>query len=163
MNYFLKGVFTGNRKFFFIDISIGIWGVAFLDGFTSGVLNGWFFIVTLIVTAVGFLTFIFSKYYLDAKKRKITKIVEADAAEFEPIRETEIRKLVKENPEFVTLCYECKYYDHNHRHCLRNMTLDITIQRLKEIRIGNTKYCLYWEIPSEEEFPEFDNKIQGKH
>ena len=162
MNYFLRGIFTGNKKFFFIAISIGIWGVAFLDGFTNGVLNGWFFIITLILSAIGFLTFIFFKYYSDVNKRKKTKAAEAEALEFEPQREAEIRKQIEENPEFVTLCYECRHYDHNHRHCSRNMTLDITKQRLKEIRIGYTKYCLYWEIPSEE-FPEFEDKTQENH
>lgn len=144
MNYFLKGVLTGNKKFFAIAFYLAVCGVAFLDAFTN-VAKGWWFLTTLVLSFTGLLIFLFQKYFKDLSKRKKTAMVEEEAAVFEPIREEEIRKLVKNNPEFVTLCYECKHFDHEARHCSRNMTLDITKQRLKEIRIDRTKYCLYWE------------------
>ena len=149
MNYFLKGLLSGNKNFFWVLAVAALWVLAIFDLISNirppGLFNGKLFMVTAVVTVVGVLYLLISRYYKDLDFRKKTKMMEEFIADFEPKREEEIREILETNPGFTTFCYECKHYNPDLEHCSRNLSEDITQQRLKEIYVNNRKYCLYWE------------------
>jgi len=150
MNYFVQGLIRGNKKYWAALAAIGIWVVAIIDAFSTGIsppglFNGKWFAVTVFLTILAPIVYYIYDFITRSKKQKQMKLVEGEARAFEPRREEEIRKLVAENPEFVTLCYECIHFNPDLRACDRRLTDDITKQRVKEIRINNVVYCLYWK------------------
>jgi hypothetical protein len=149
MGYILKGLVAGTKKFWFSIAFLAVWLLALFDLIASikglGLFNGKLFNITVVVTAVGFLYFLLYKYFKEKSTLKKIKAVEEHAALFEPKREEEIWKLYEENPEFATHCFECIYFNPDKKHCSRKLSDDITQQRVKEIRIGNRQFCLYWE------------------
>jgi len=149
MGYFLKGLVAGTKKFWFYTAALAVWVLALIDlyasGRGSGLLNGKLFNITVVVTAVGFLYLLFYKYFKEKFTLKKIKAVEEHAALFEPKREEEIWKLYEENPEFATHCYECIHFNPEKKYCSRKLSNDITQQRVKEVRIDNRHFCLYWE------------------
>ena len=149
MSYFLKGLLSGNKTFFWVLAAAAVWVLALFDFISDirppGLFNGKLFLVTAVVTVVGGLYFLINRYYKDLDFRKKTKSVEKHIADFEPKREEEIREILETNPGFLTLCYQCKHYNPDLEHCSRNLTEDITQQRLKEVKINDRQYCLYWK------------------
>jgi uncharacterized membrane protein YuzA (DUF378 family) len=149
MGYILKGLVFGTKKFWFFTVVLAVWVLALFDLFASirglGFFNGKLFNITVGLTAVGFLYFLFHKYFKEKSTLEKIKAVEEHAALFESKREEEIRKLYEENPEFTTHCYECIHFDPDKQYCSRKLSDDITQQRVKEVRIGNRQFCLYWE------------------
>jgi len=69
------------------------------------------------------------------------KKTEREAPVYEKEREQEIREIIRNNPDFTTFCYECIYFNEEKKACRR----DRVYERVKEISIGQRKYCLYWE------------------
>ena len=111
-------------------------------------MGGKLFYIILILTIlvpVGYYVYGFSNR---ANKRKKRKVVEQKAELFEPKREQEIRRILEVNPEFVTLCYECIHFNPDLRVCARQFSDDVSYQRVKEVRINNKQYCLYWKAAS---------------
>ncbi len=134
--------------------AIAVWVFAIFDFIFSiagsGLFNGILFKITAVVTAVALLFFLFYKYFKNKFTQKKIKAVEEHAALFEPKREEEIRRLYEKHPEFATHCYECIHFNPDLKHCSKNLSDDITQQRLKEVQIGNRKFCLYWERAASE-------------
>lgn len=153
MNYFFKGLFSGNKTYYLILAAAAVWVFAIFDLITNirppGLFNGKLFLVTAVATGVGVLYFLISRYKKDRDVRLKTKAVEEHIANFEPKREAEIREILETNPGFNTFCYECKHYNPDLQHCSRDLSDDITRQRIKEIYINSRKYCLYWEEGSD--------------
>lgn len=149
MNYFLKGLLSGNKNFFWVLGAAAVWVLAIFDLIANirppGLFNGKLFLVTAVVTVVGGLFFLISRYRKDRDTLIKTKVVEEHIADFEPKREQEIREILEKNPGFTTLCYQCNHFNPDLQHCNRNLSEDITQQRIKEIDINGRKYCLYWE------------------
>jgi len=149
MNYFLKGLLGGNKNFFLVLGAAGVWVLALFDLISNirppGMFNGKLFLVTAVSTGVGTLYYLIRRYYKDLDLRKKTKAVEEHIADFEPKREAEIREILETNPGFTTLCYQCKHFNPDLQHCSRDLSGDITRQRIKEVYINGRKYCLYWE------------------
>jgi hypothetical protein len=153
MNYFLKDLLSGNKKFFLYIGVLALWVFAIFDLIANirppGLFNGRLFLFTAAATAVGGLYYLFRMYYKDLDRRRKTKMVDEHSAAFEPKREEEIREILEKNPGFTTLCYECIHFNPDLLHCNRDLSEDITRQRIKEIFINGRKYCLYW-IPLNE-------------
>lgn len=153
MNYFIKGLISGNWKYWaYIGVMV-IWLVAVIDIFSTavnppGLFNGTWFNVTLIMTFVGPVLYYVFDLLVRTKRGKKIKTVEAKAAWFEPQREKAIRRMVERDPEFVTLCYQCIHFDSHLLACAKQFSNDVAYQRVKEITINNRKYCLYWEDAS---------------
>jgi len=150
MNYFLKGLISGNRKYWLGVAFIGVWTVALIDAFgtafgSSGILNGRWFQVTLVLTILAPVAcFVYSKI-VTTKKQKTLNALEEESALFELEREQEIKDILEENQGFLTLCYECIHFNPDLRHCSRLLYDDVSYQRVKEVKINDRKYCLYWE------------------
>ncbi len=126
------------------------WVVAIIDMFASafgspGVLGGTWFYTTLILTILAVVVYYVHDFSTRSNKQKKTKVVEQKAALFEPRREREIRKILEVNPDFVTLCYECIHFNPQLLVCARQFSDNVSYQRVKEVRINNRSYCLYWE------------------
>jgi len=150
MNYFFKGLRDGNKKYWAGVGVAAVWFVAFIDILSTavkppGLMNGKFFTVTLILTVAAPVVYYVYSTVKAKKEKKETRLMEEEAALFEPRREQEIRRILAENPEFVTLCYQCIHFDPRLRHCAKALSDDIAYKRVKEVRINNRKYCLYWE------------------
>jgi hypothetical protein len=153
MSYFFKGLRSGTLKYWFVLVFFAAWFIALIDIFASafgsgGVMGGKLFYIILILTIlvpVGYYVYGFSNR---ANKRKKRKVVEQKAELFEPKREQEIRRILEVNPEFVTLCYECIHFNPDLRVCARQFSDDVSYQRVKEVRINNKQYCLYWKAAS---------------
>lgn len=126
------------------------WFVALIDMFSSalgsrGVMGGKVFYIMLALTILVPVVYYVYDFTTRSKKQKKIKTVEQVAALFEPRREQEIRKILETNPEFVTLCYECIHFNPDLRVCARQFSDDVSYQRIKEVKINNRQYCLYWE------------------
>jgi hypothetical protein len=155
MNYFIKGLVSGNRKYWAVMAAIGAWIVAIVDFLSSnfrppGLFNGRFFFFILILTLISPVIYYVYDYWTRSQKHIKIKTVEETAALLEPKREQEIREKVAEDPEFATLCYQCIHFNSHLLHCKRKLSDDVSYQRVKEITINNRKYCLYWVAGSEE-------------
>jgi hypothetical protein len=154
MSYIFNGLVAGTKKFWFYTAAIAVWLFAIFDLIFSiagsSLFNGILFKITAAVTAVALLFFLFYRYFKKKDTKKKIKAVEEHAALFEPKREEEIRRLYEKYPEFATHCYECIHFNPHLKHCAKNLSDDITKQRLKEVQIGNRKFCLYWERSASE-------------
>jgi hypothetical protein len=153
MNYFFKGLRSGTLKFWVVIVFMAAWFVAIIDIFasafgSSGVMGGKWFYIMLILTILVPVAYYVYDFSTRSNKQKKIKEVEQKAALFEPIREKEIRRILEANPEFVTLCYECIHFNPELRVCARQFSDDVSYQRLKEVKINNKSYCLYWQSPS---------------
>jgi hypothetical protein len=158
MNYLLKGLASGNKTYWAAVGILGAWAVAIIDVFSyalrpPGLSNGLVFKLVFILTILGVVGYFASKYIADKKKEKTIKTVEAEAPVFEAQREKEIRRILEENPGFTTHCYQCVHFNDHLRHCAKTLSEDIAYKRVKEVRINNRKYCLYFleRDPSVEE------------
>ena len=153
MNYFFKGLRSGTLKYWVVMIFMAGWFVALIDIFasafgSSGVMGGrWFYIMLFLTILVPVAYYVYDFSNRSTKKKKI-KEVEQKAALFEPKREQEIRRILEVNPEFVTLCYECIHFNPELRVCARQFSDDVSYQRVKEVKINNKSYCLYWVAAS---------------
>ncbi len=107
-------------------------------------MGGRWFYATLILTILVPVAYYVYDFTTRSKNKKKTKVVEQKAALFEPKREKEIRRTLEVNPEFVTLCYQCIYFNFELRVCTRKFSDDVSYQRVKEVKINNKSYCLYW-------------------
>jgi hypothetical protein len=150
MNYFFKGLRSGNLKYWLVLVFIAAWVVAAIDMFAStfgspGVMGGRWFYIMLILTILAPVVYYVYDFSTRSNKQKKIKAVEQKAALFEPRREKEIRKILELSPDFVTLCYECIHYNPQLRVCARQFSDNVSYQRIKEVRINNRPYCLYWE------------------
>jgi len=75
MNFFLKGLLSGNRKYWLGVAFMGVWAVALIDAVantlgSSGVLNGIWFQVTLILTILSPVAYFVSSKIVTTKKQK---------------------------------------------------------------------------------------------
>ena len=150
MNYFIRGLLQGNKRYWAAMAAMCIWLVAIVDAISTGIrapglFNGKWFTVTAILTALAPVVYYIYDFATRSRRQKIMKGVEDVAKAFEPRREQEIRRMVAENPEFTTHCFECVHFNPNLRTCGRRLTEDISKQRIKEIKINNITYCLYWK------------------
>jgi len=149
MSYFFKELRRGSLKFWGVVVFMAAWFVALIDifasAFGSGVMGGKWFYTMLILTVLAPVVYYVYDFATRSKKQKNIKTVEQAAALFEPRREQEIRRILEVNPEFVTLCYECIHFNPDLRVCARQFSDDVTYHRVKEVRINNRQYCLYWE------------------
>jgi hypothetical protein len=150
MNYFIKGLISGNHKYWAAVGAMGLWIVAIIDFLSSnfrppGLFDGKFFFAILILTIIAPVIYYIYDFSARSTKQKKIRTVEETAAILEPKREQEIRKRAAEDPEFATLCYQCIHFNSHLLHCARKLSDDVSYQRVKEITINNRKYCLYWE------------------
>lgn len=150
MNYFLKELSSGNKVYIAAVAIMGAWCVAIVDAISSaikppGLANGLIFRIVIAGTFIGFVVFAIVRFILDKKKREQTKTAEEDASVYEPMKEEQIREILEQNPDFNTHCYQCLHYDHKITGCKKLLSKDIGYSRLKEVRINNKKYCLYWD------------------
>lgn len=139
MNYFSNMMREHQGKFWLYVAWISLGFLGMLDFITS-VFGGNVIKMFVIVTILGIIGLIVYKAASKQKNKQRTKVVEAKAAIFEPKAEGEIRRKIAKNPEFATLCYECVHFNHEKLHCFRKMA----DERVKEVRINDKKYCLYW-------------------
>ena len=144
MDYFKMGLFSGNAKFWVAMLVLGAWAGAALDIIT-GVFNGLWVLITLIFTALVLLAYYGIPALIGLEKKKKIKAIEEEAVLFDAQREKEIRKILEENPQFATHCYECIHFNPDLLHCARKLSKKISYQRVKEITINGKNYCLYWE------------------
>lgn len=149
MNYFFKELRSGTLKFWVVMVFAAAWFIALIDIIASafgsgGVMGGKWFYATLILTILAPVAYYAYDFSTRSTKKKKLKAVEQKAALFEPQREKEIRRILEVNPEFVTLCYECIHFNPELRVCARKFSKDVSYQRVKEVKINNKSYCLYW-------------------
>ncbi len=146
MGYFWRGLFRDSRFFWVSRIIVGIWFVASIDFITStlkppGLFNYRWFYITLGGTILGIISYGIFLGCTQRQKRQKEMEAELQADVLEPRLEQEIRRMAAETPGFATHCFECIHFNHQLRQCSRLMN----DQRIKDIRINNIKYCLYWQ------------------
>ena len=149
MTYFFKELRSGTLKFWIVMVFAAAWFVALIDMFgaafgSGGVMGGKWFYAMLIITILAPVAYYAYDFSNRSTRKKKLKAVEQKAALFEPKREKEIRRILEVNPEFVTLCYECIHFNPDLRVCARKFSKDVSYQRVKEFKINNKSYCLYW-------------------
>lgn len=149
MNYFFRELRSGTLKFWVVMAFMAAWFVALIDIVASafgsgGVMGGKWFYFMLIITILVPVVYYTYDFTTRSKNKKKTKAVEQKAELFEPRREKEIRRILETNPEFVTLCYECIHFNPDLLVCARQFSDDVSYQRIKEVKINDKKYCLYW-------------------
>jgi hypothetical protein len=144
MHYFSKTLRENNKKLWIIAAwSVGaVLAIADVFSYALGgsVFNLKFFYGFIIGNIVAVVALIIYKAVSEHIRRQYAGEEESIAAVFEQRREEEIRKKIAEDPGFVTLCYKCIHFNHDKLHCSRNMA----DEKLKEVRINEKSYCLYW-------------------
>jgi hypothetical protein len=150
MGYFLKELTRGNKTYWIAVCFIAGWTVAIIDAISSaikppGLANGYWAKTMFLITFLAFLSYIIYRSVKEKRTKSQIKTSEEDAAAFEPIREEQIRHILEENPSFTTHCYECIHFNPDLKHCSKNLSQDISQQRIKEIKIKGKYYCLYWQ------------------
>jgi len=147
MNYFFKALREDNKNFWFYAAWFTFGVLALIDLFTTGLGGSIFklkiFYGFIILNIIGVIALIIYKAVSKRLKKELAKEVEAEAAVFEPKREDEIRETLKTNPGFQTFCYKCIHFNHDKLYCARKMA----DERVKEVKIDDRKYCLYYEEP----------------
>ncbi len=143
MNYFFKGL-RDNSRFFWV---IMIWGgaaalagvdiISTIAGSSPFKLKAFFGFI--IANVIGVVLLAVYKGVSEKQDRNRKKDQEDYAAAYEPGQIEKIKKLA-EDPNFDTLCYECVHFEPNLLHCTRN----IKDETLKQVRINERKYCVYW-------------------
>ncbi len=141
MSYWTKYIFN-DKKFWFKLLIPGIGFLIIIDLFSylynpPGYFNLWS-LKLFIIIGIPVIVKLIHKNFSTLKK---IKKVEKEAPVFEKNREKEILDIIKSDPEFTTFCYECIYFNEETSSCKR----DRVFERVKEINVGNRKYCLYWE------------------
>jgi hypothetical protein len=149
MNYLLKGLASGNKTYWVAVGIFSVWAVAIIDAFSyalkpPGLSNGLVFKIVFLFTILGVVGYLAYKHITEKKKEEKIKTVEEEAPLFEAEREEEIRRILQENPQFTTHCYQCIHFNDHLRHCAKTLSEDIAYKRVKEVRINNRKYCLYF-------------------
>lgn len=141
MNYWIKYIFK-DRNFLLKLLIPGIGFLLFLD-IASYVLDrpGYFHLWPLRIFVVTGIPFIIKIIYKNFHTLNKIKKVESEAPVYEKKRKEEILDIIKSDPEFTTFCYQCVYFNEDKKACRR----DRIYERVKEISVGNRKYCLYWE------------------
>lgn len=134
-------------------VAMALWIISVIDALTTimqppGLFSGKFYLATLMISIGGPVIFFIYQGIKNKKRKKDFIIVEKVASKFELQREREIRKILQNNPEFATHCYECIHFDSNLLYCSRKRSERIYDHRLKEMTINNRKFCLYWELPA---------------
>jgi hypothetical protein len=145
MNYFFKGLREDNKKFWFFAAWFTAGVVALVDMFAAALGGSIFklkaFYGFIILNITGIIALIIYKVVSERLKKELAKEVEAKAAIFEPKREEEIREILKTDPKFQTFCYTCIHFNHDKLYCARKMA----DERVKDVKINDRNYCLYWE------------------
>ena len=141
MSYWSKYFFS-DRKFWLKYLIIGIGFLLFLD-VISYLLNppGYFNLWPLKIALFLSVPISAGIIYINFKTLSRINKTKREFSLFEKMREEEIRKIVESDAAFATFCYECVFFNPDTRACRR----DRIYERVKEIRIGNRQYCLYWE------------------
>jgi hypothetical protein len=150
MNYFISGLIHGNRTYWLAVLFMVIWVIAIIDVVSdgisgSGLFHGKWFYYTLVMTFASPVIYYIYRLFVDKK----TEVKKKDAKEFstwyEPQQEKKVREMVEKDPTFFTHCYECIYFNERLLECSRKLSSDIRGSRIKEVKINNKMYCLYWE------------------
>jgi len=145
MNYFFKALREDNKKFWFFAAWFTFGVLALVDVLSTALGGSVFklkvFYGFIILNITGVIALIVYKAVSERLKKERAKEVEAEAAVFEPKREEEIREILEANPGFQTFCYKCIHFNHDKLHCARKMA----DERVKEVKIEDRKYCLYYE------------------
>lgn len=144
MNYFFKGLFSGNTKYFIFVGVMALGYVAYIDTM-SGAYKGKVAIFYYIIIFGGLIGTLLFHFFKGKMKEAQTREMELNASLFEPHREKEIRELLLTYPDFKTHCYECIHYNSNLQTCEKKISQSISYKRLKEVKINDKSYCLYWE------------------
>jgi hypothetical protein len=147
MNYFFKALREDSKKFWLFTLWFSGGVVALVDVFATALGGSVFelkaFYGFIILNIIGIIVLVIYKAVSERLTKELAKEVEAKAAAFEPKREDEIREILKTNPGFQTFCYMCIHFNQDKLHCARKMA----DERVKEVKINDRKYCLYWVEP----------------
>ncbi len=149
MNYALRDLLSGNKRTWSVLAFFALWVCGIFDLISGirppGIFHGYAFKLAALVTVVGGLGYLIFRVGKDKKTQEKTHQVEEEASVFEPRREAELREIAAKDPHFATHCYLCVHFNEHLQHCKRDLTKDISLQRVKKIKINNREYCLYWE------------------
>jgi len=141
MNYWIENIFKDSSLWTKILIP-GVGFLLFLD-IVSYIVNrpGYFHLWPLKIAVLIGIPYIIRVIYKNFQTLNKIKKVEMEAPVIERNREKEIIEIIRTEPDCATFCFECTYFDENLKACRR----DRLYERVREISIGNRKYCLYWE------------------
>ena len=140
MNYWTNYIFKDGS--FWTKLLIPGTGFLLFIDIVSYLMNrpGYFHLWPLKIFVVIGIPFLIKIIYKNFHNLSKIKKVESEAPVFEKNRELEILEIIRNNPDFTTFCYECVDFNEEKRVCRR----DRLYESVKEIRIGNRTYCLYW-------------------
>ncbi len=148
MNYFTRGMFSDPQFWVKIIVVPAIGGLVVIDFLSymfaaPGFLNLWAVKIVGIFSIVGVIVYGIYLY----KKPKSDKNTEEDQAYIETLNEDKFRKMILDDPEFQTFCYQCVHFNQRFGSCGKK----IFSERSKRARLNEKyTYCLHW-LPLEEQ------------
>jgi len=146
MNYYFRELLRGNRTFWLAVLVFSIWAVAVVD-LVSSAFKGEWFRYTLILTFASPIIYYVYRLLADKKEASKKQDMKDFSSWYEPQQEKKIREMVEADPGFFTHCFECIHFDERLSDCSKKLSNDIRVSHIKEIKINNKTYCLYWEVP----------------
>lgn len=151
-SYFWKD-FKDPKFWLKITVIPAVGGLCLLDFLsyvfaTPGYLNLWAIRIVGGLSIVGVIGY---GVFLYVKPRRFKKLKERQAL-FEEMRKRELRRRLEKEPQYQTLCYECRHFNDHLKAC----SLEIINRRALEVKFRDLNdkytYCLYWNCDYEKIF-----------
>ncbi len=142
MGYYFDSIFKDRqlwlRVVFFVVLVLGYYDLR------VKIFGGMFVKYVLIIGFVIGLSLIIYKLVNDKKD----KALHLDQQNFERKKRIEFREIVRRNPEFKTLCFECDHFKGDIRACGIHMTIRNKRALKTRFQYSEHEYCLYWNRQS---------------
>lgn len=137
MNLFWKEFFRG-RKYWVSVIFPGSLALAIIDYVRPDLYFDGFFVKIWLLFWGSALLYHYIKVYIDPPILRWNDWLEKK-------REERVRKMVKQDPDYQTLCHHCKEFDQENLFCTR-LRKNKRVKWIKIEHYDNKDYCLYWRI-----------------
>jgi len=102
-------------------------------------------IIVSTILIVLFCLFIILGFILLIHNRFKAKKYRQKRQAFEKRKRAEIKNILNKNPEFRTICSECKFFDFNKKYCIHHL-----VDEMEDFKLNRNgfpvPFCLYWEM-----------------
>lgn len=145
MNYFIEAAFKDKdhwKKILIVVTVVAAIVVKIVESFSGEeILDGYLFNGVVILGAISLIVTAVKGTIAEKDKKRIPLEQEI----FENKMRLKFQKIIKDNPQFQTFCYECANYDSEKLNC--RISFDIINKRVFKTKFPGSifEYCLYWK------------------
>ena len=146
MGSFFREIFPFGKKTLVLIIVASMWGAAAIDAFTTairppGLFGGNLTKIVVAGTFLGLIVLFFYKLFSKGLKKKRIKKQMDNTEYLERNNRIKLEKILTMNKDFLTLCFECRHFNHDMGECSRRLDG----LKLADFQFENKTLCLYWQ------------------